>query len=197
MTGMMPSVVQVKGSVVRLEDGTTKEVNDFRVARRGVRIGDFMAFVRATKYKTTAERSGSLDTFYQQYPIEDLSPEERDASVVTMVSWYDARAYCEWAGGRMITEEEWLAASVRDWSRIPRPKLPGIGMERSLYIDDENQMRIEGPEWTAAGEEVDRAIVRSYPRYFLTVGWEAEQMNKKELPKSFYNEVIGFRVCFA
>ena len=197
MTIMKPSAVHVGGSVVRLEDGTTKEVNDFRVARRGVRIGDFMAFVRATKYKTTAERSGSLDTFYRQYAIEDLSPEERDATVVTMVSWYDARAYCECAGGRMITEVEWLAASVRDWDKPPRAKLPGIGMEHSLYIDDQNQMRIEGPEWTAAAEGADAAIVRGYPRYFLTVGWEAEQMNKKELPKSFYNEVIGFRVCFA
>jgi len=198
MMDATPSVVHVEGSVVRLEDGTTKEVNGFRVARRGVRIGDFMAFARATNYRTTAERPGSLDTFFCQYAIEDLSPEERDATVVTMVSWLDAHAYCDWAGGRLITEEEWLAASVRDWDKPPRAKLPGIEMEHSLYIDDENQMYIEGPEWTGSECAHEHAIVRSYPRYFLTAGWEAElQKNKKELPKGFYNEVIGFRVCFA
>jgi len=124
--GFGPKMVWIPASSFRMGDiqggGSSDEqpvhrvsVGRFAMGQYEVTVGEFKRFVKATGYKTDAEKEGSCWTLGENEGANWRSPRfsQSDKHPVVCVSWNDGVAYAEWLSQqtgqqyRLPTEAEW------------------------------------------------------------------------------------------
>lgn len=139
----MPIDVESLRHALAEEREETVTLKAFSIDRTPVTNQQFGAFVEATGYETEAERKGSSQTWRLSHtPVKANHP-------VVYVTYHDAKAYCDWAGKRLPSADEWkkacrgpegllypwgnrfnrdlcnTAESQRGWETTPVDRFPG------------------------------------------------------------------------
>jgi hypothetical protein len=214
----MQKWLEISKRSVLLENGRSLSVAPFRIAREPVSFDQFQAFCKSTKYETSAQRLKCPETYLDNSVLRKigrkLTPRQREMMEVMCVSFDDASQYCKWAGVRLPTEEEWLAASVFDWKNRFEDAIEAINQ----YASHPQALRKVGAEWTnASGSRADLerdrelepifdtdsdkqwrharwAIVRRGPQYVLHTEWD-KYPAVYLAPCDYSHPLIIFRVC--
>jgi formylglycine-generating enzyme len=129
-----------------------EQSHGFWMGRTEVTVRAFRTFVSARRYRTTAESDGwsrSFDgkTLAQQEGVtwQDPGFAQGPKHPVLHVSWYDARQFCAWAGGRLPSETEWEYAARGGQASAKylwgRERLPLVGGVRQANVADESLKR--------------------------------------------------------
>ncbi len=107
------------------------------IGRAPVTVAQFAVFVQATEYKTTAEEYGHGYNLVNDHWKEIKGAhwraprgsgsivQQKSAHPVTLVSWYDALAFCDWVTN--ITQFKMYLPSEAEWEQAAR------GMEGFIY----------------------------------------------------------------
>lgn len=116
-------VITVTASAsVLAQVGERVAFDGFALDRTEVTIGQFATYADAKKIVTAAEREGGGFewgagwerrpgwTFRKPFGAAPDSPDHP----AVHVSWFEARDYCAWAGGRLPTAAEWIGAAYTE-----------------------------------------------------------------------------------
>jgi iron(II)-dependent oxidoreductase len=107
------------------------EIKPFRIAKAAVSNGDYLKFVQAGGYTKQEywdndgwqwlKRAGLEHPVYWRHDADGWKISKFDQwqampmhAALIHVSWYEAQAYCRWAGRRLPTEAEWEVAAAAE-----------------------------------------------------------------------------------
>ncbi len=108
----------------------TVTLSGYWLDRQEVTVAMFAGFVSSTGYVTDAGNNGAGRILNSQFGTLDVVPgaswqhptgpssQAVDSDPVVQVSWDDARAYCEWAGGSLPTEAQWEKAGASEYDLL-------------------------------------------------------------------------------
>jgi formylglycine-generating enzyme len=116
-------------SLASTASGQGKEMqkfNDFQIDRTEVTIGNFRKFVEATKFRSQAQVEGGGFEYgagWERRPgwtwQRPHGVTANDQEPAVHLNYAEAQAYCEWAGKRLPTDEEWASAAYHEQRRNP------------------------------------------------------------------------------
>jgi len=104
-------MIQVPAGTFRMGEGSDAHdvrVEAFYIGKYEVTNRQFSKFLEANpQWRKDRIDSKYHDGDYLKHWTGDTYPADKADHPVVYVSWFAAKAYCEWAGGRLPTEAEW------------------------------------------------------------------------------------------
>ena len=106
---------------------------NFRIGRLPVTVQEFATFIDAGAYRERKHWKEGFDQFTE--PAGWEAQRQFPSRPVVGVSWFEAAAYCAWAGGRLPTEAEWerAARGQKQGAKYPWGNTPTIDHSRTNY----------------------------------------------------------------
>jgi hypothetical protein len=189
--------ISVPRKLVQFEDGSNAEVQPFEIAKYPVSVEQFSRFAEQTGYVTVAEKRNDEYTFREGPGDNAIAMQKRLPTPAQWLCYLDATAYCNWAGVRLPTEAEWVAASViddnvRNDNEVSRWRsevgADPMSCPAALAMIDE--------EITGAIVEGDRisVVLRQGP-YLARTRQDVSAPYYRHLVSLSYYEMTQFRVC--
>ena len=121
-TNVNPEMIEVKGSIFKMgstykeDNNPPHEVkeNSFSISKYEITNFQFAEFLKTYESNVIKEGPDAGQPLYYEcnWGIQNGKPVSGyEAHPAIYITWYGAKAYCQWAGGRLPTEEEWEYAA--------------------------------------------------------------------------------------